>query len=804
MSTPAPVLLLTGPLLGLALACATAAPIPAAPPTDEPVEQRAPETGTRTWLGPTLWGNRLQDWRSDADWIECVTPSSSRGGWLPVRTAHELSRRIDGRRGAFRIEAEVRRLAAEGTPADDAVGGFLLAAGGPEMDPRSAALIHQWAGNGAGYLVGLDAQGSLVVRDHSRAEDPGLVTSAPAVGPLPERFTLTVTGEVLDAERMRLIVWATDPERAAILATAARDVARGDLVGNVAYLSHPGTRAEGRAPARFGFRDLAVTGAGAVVDPAAALGAVVGAQYTLSRGVLKLTAQLMPMGATDPATARLDVWRAGGWTELASAPIVTPGWTATFRVADWDDTKAVPYRVRYALPWRADQDQALTYTWQGSVAADPGDADEVVLAVLNCNHNNSHAIGGGWGLGEASDRTAPNDWVRGMWFPHAEIVASVEARDPDVLFFAGDQIYEGKSPSFADRQNITLDYLYKWTLFLWAYRDLIATRPTVTIPDDHDVYQGNLWGAGGRKTPGRDNEGGYVHPASFVQMVERTQTSHLPDPFDPTPVEQGIGVYYSHLLWGGVSFAILEDRKFKSGCKGILPPEVTPNRPDHVIDPSWDPSVADVAGLELLGARQEEFLEAWGADWDGAAMKAVLSQSPFGCLSTHHAAGLVRYEADMDANGWPQAGRRRALERIRAAKAVHVTGDQHLATVVRHGIDAHGDGPWSFTGPAIANFYPRAWAPHVAGAYQPVPLEECLGDFTDGFGNKVTMVAVANPGTIDRPEVPSDLYDRMAGFGAVVFDKAAGTVTFECWPRGVDPTAADAWQYAGWPVTVTP
>ena len=49
------------------------------------------------------------------------------------------------------------------------------------------------------------------------------------------------------------------------------------------------------------------------------------------------------------------------------------------------------------------------------------------------------------------------------------------------------------------------------------------------IIDDHDVFQGNLWGAGGRKAR-RVNEGGYVMPADWVRMVERTQTSHLPDP----------------------------------------------------------------------------------------------------------------------------------------------------------------------------------------------------------------------------------------------------------------------------------
>ena len=54
-------------------------------------------------------------------------------------------------------------------------------------------------------------------------------------------------------------------------------------------------------------------------------------------------------------------------------------------------------------------------------------------------------------------------------------------------------------------------------------------------------------------------------------MVQRVQTSHLPDPFDPTPVLQGICVYYTDLLWGGVSFAILEDRKWKSAPKEQLP-----------------------------------------------------------------------------------------------------------------------------------------------------------------------------------------------------------------------------------------
>jgi hypothetical protein len=46
-------------------------------------------------------------------------------------------------------------------------------------------------------------------------------------------------------------------------------------------------------------------------------------------------------------------------------------------------------------------------------------------------------------------------------------------------------------------------------------------------------------------------------------MVQHTQTNHLPDAFDPTPVLQNIPVYYTHWNWGPLSFAIVEDRKFK-------------------------------------------------------------------------------------------------------------------------------------------------------------------------------------------------------------------------------------------------
>src|SRR5262249_43450058 len=150
-------------------------------------------------------------------------------------------------------------------------------------------------------------------------------------------------------------------------------------------------------------------------------------------------------------------------------------------------------------------------------------------------------------------------------------------------------------------------------------------------PDDHDVYHGNVWGAGGKKAdgfgqPGQDS-GGYQEPAQWVNMVQRTQTSHLPDPYDPTPVLQEISVYYTEMLYGGVSFAIVEDRKWKSAPKVVIPKAEIVN--GWAQNPQYDAARdGDVAGAQLLGSRQIAFLKHWAQDWSGGAWyKAVVSQT---------------------------------------------------------------------------------------------------------------------------------------------------------------------------------
>ncbi len=297
-------------------------------------------------------------------------------------------------------------------------------------------------------------------------------------------------------------------------------------------------------------------------------------------------------------------------------------------------------------------------------------------------------------------------------------------------------------------------------------------------------------------------------------MVERQQCAHLPDPHDPAPILQGIGVYSTSLVVGGIDFAIIEDRKFKTGPRGRHP--MKGPRPDHILDPDYDPKLIDSPGLELLGKRQEKFLAEWAAKTDGIAMKAVLSQTGF-CGGAHlHGSRNNRLHADLDSNGWPQSGRRRALELIHKARAIHIAGDQHIATLIQHGIDRHRDGPWAFVVPAIVNtYYGRWWWPaDEKPGTSPVPGSPLpwTGDYLDGFDNKITMLAYANPDPKktrapapgNTKNTPGDMNGWADGWGLIRFKKSAGEVTFECWPRFADVTRPGEKQFPGWPVTVKP
>lgn len=742
----------------------------------EPFRSAWPKDLDRIWVGSEYWANRLQDWRIANGRLECVTSGHN-------RSVHLLTHRLGNSNGSFQMSVRLGCLAENPAMLGKGWVGFQIGAKTDTNDYRRNAIY------GRGLNAGITTNGYLFIADTKDVQQQPISL---------EDIELRLKAEP-KGFAYRISLSAHDPKTAKLLGNLTRENLSHSLIGNLALVCSRDRK--DKADVRFWFRDWKVAGTKVYIDNNRTFGPVLFAQYTLSNGILKMTAQMPPIGQKDSQFVRLQIREknSSGWSTISKAPIDKLARTATFRIEKWDASRDTPYRLAYALI-EADG-RPKDYYWYGTIRRDPVDKETIVVAAFTGNND--------------------------LGFPNTDIVKHVRIHNPDVLIFTGDQIYErvaGYGVQRSPLDKACLDYLRKWYLLGWSFGDLMRDRPTVCLPDDHDVYHGNLWGASGRKTKGQgrrgQDSGGYKMPAEWVKMVERTQTAHLPDPYDPTPVEQGIGVYYCAMNYGQVSFAIIEDRKFKSSPTVMLPEGKVVN--GWFQNKEFDPvKQADAPGAKLLGQRQLAFLDDWAADWsNGTWMKVVLSQTIFSNVATLPKEVLSdavvpklrlvapgEYPpddmpvADADSGGWPQTGRNEALRQMRRAFAFHLAGDQHLGSVTQYGVDQWHDAGYAFCVPAIANVWPRRWLPMFPGRNRKPGAPRYTGDFKDGFGNFVTVYAVSNPVVTGRE--PSQLYDRATGYGIVKFNRNKRTITIECWPRYANPNLPQTGgQYPGWPITI--
>lgn len=711
----------------------------------------------RVWLGHQFWANPMEDWRLRDGGAEC----HRRGG---NRSVHLLTRQLSDPAKGFEMSVGIRRI--------DVVG----------------------KDGGAGFRVGISSELNEV-RSNCFAGggvDAGVTPDGLKLGnqtaPLPDGFDS-------DSFRLRLVGRPAGDRvemKLSLLSDKGESVAQvsgrfptGRLTGNVAIVNNYDRRIGRDRGGRYRFRDWVATGDGFTVTPENAFGPILWTMHSLSDSrsdegyVLKLTALTGPLGEEDDRTLTMQIRRDKGWESIGKAELDRDAWTATFRFPNWDPAVTVPFRVVYRQVWRDGEDQ--DFTWEGTIRAEPNDRP-LRLGALTCQ----------------------NDYA----FPYQPVVDNVAKLDPDMLYFSGDQLYENHGGFGVIRDEADpaiLNYLRKFYMFGWSFRDVMRDRPTLCIPDDHDVFQGNIWGEGGKPMTGTDTSsvGGYRQPAKMVNVVHRTCVSHHPEPAEPMPVKQDISVYYGDLVYANVGFVILSDRQFKSGPEHV---DTGGGRRDHVSDPDFDTSALDDPDLILLGERQEQYLRRWVDDWRGHSIKVVLSQTVFAGVATHHGNYDGYLKADLDSGGWPQTARNRAIEILKPAKPLHINGDQHLSSLVQYGVDQQRDAFWSYCTPAIAVGYPRWWRPDELGVPYENRPEHGLpdtGEYLDGFGNKIYVYAVGNPevGTADHRYERA--HQKGSGLGLVTIDPVAKTYRIDAFRFRVDATDGDpASQYPGWPVLI--
>lgn len=727
----------------------------------------------RVWLGPEYWANPLQDWQIKNGRTECVNAALG-------RNVHLLTRQLAAQPGTLQMSVRIGRVDGNLNQGKGSAG-FSIGVQGPLKEYRNSLLY------GKGIDAGLTAEGGLFIGEVRSAiagtvklegKEVELRLKAEPVG-----SGYRVTLSVLDAAGKQLGETTRDDIKA--------EQMQGNLVLAANYggaQGGGGAGAKGKAKAKTGeannagtglfwFADWKVSGTKVVAHEEQAFGPILFTQYTLSRGMLKLTAQMPPIGEKESQTARLEVRKGNTWTKLAEEKMHPEARTVIFRGDKWDAKVAQEYRVAYAQKFQGGKTQEAY--WTGTIRADPVDQPQLSVLDVSCN---IHAA-----------------------FPNHGYVANAAKLNPDFIAFTGDQFYEstgGFGVQRAPLDKAMIDYLRKWYIHGWTWRELTKDRPSVSLPDDHDVYQGNLWGEAGEGKKTTQEAGGYDMPAAWVNVVHRTQTSHHPQPYDATPCKRGTTNYYGPLTYGGISFAILADRQYKSGPEGKVPKTDTP-RGDHVKDLNFDPKTADVPGLQLLGEKQMQFLREWVTDWNWAEMKAVISQTVFTAMATTHGAPDGMLRADYDTNAWPQTPRNEALKIIRKAFAFHIAGDQHLPALIHYGVETHRDAGVGFAGPAVNVGYPRWWKPETTQRVRQGGSKELTGDFTDHFGNPMTVLAFKNGAeNAQDPDVLKFMDNKSSGMGMVRFDKVKRQVIVECWPYLADPTKPGT-QFPGWPVTLS-
>ncbi len=724
---------------------------------------------TRTWIGPEYWTNPLQDWQLNNGRLECLTRRKNRNIRL-------LPYEVIEKKGAFVTSVELGSILPIKSPYPSAWVGFTIGLKGEFNDYRDTAL------KGKGMNAGITISGDLFIGDTKMGLKKVNIPN------YQDGIRLELKVQPSTNAYYQVILSAYDLTGQLLGQIESKTIANQDLCGMLSLTCDFPKRknielGNVRRDPSFWFNNWALSGHKIKLRPGQRFGPIVNTLYTLDEGILKMTAQVVPVNKPEKQLVDLQIRTENdAWESIQKSKLHALARTAHFRFDEWDDTKDVFYRLAYNF---LNGDSIQTEYLYGIIKRDPIAKSSIKLVGLSCSEDYA--------------------------FPHTDISTHVKAHKPDLLFFAGDQFYEPDGGYHnadwdAPLEISTLDYLRKWYLFGWAYRKLTANLPTVIIMDDHDVFQGNLWGAGGRKATGKskyekEQSGGYLMPPQWVNMAQRTQTSHLPDPYDPKPIKQGINVYYTDMNYGGISFAILEDRKFKSGPFSL-------SNTDRASGGNTDKE-----GLTLLGDRQLSFLEDWTQDWENDTwMKVVLSQTIFNNLITapvneskpkplaKEIYPTHQIARDFDTNGWPQTPRNEALKLIRKGFAFHIAGDQHLGLSIQYGVDQWKDASYALAIPSTSNHYIRTWFPPQIGANALRNAPRYTGDYLDGFGNKVSVLAAYNP-FITNLE-PSKLYDKATGYAVCTFDKINRNIKMEVWPRQSDPNNRSNKACDGWPIII--
>lgn len=735
----------------------------------------------RHWPGPDFFASNFEDWEIKGGSLQCLTPAVNRYVFF-------LTQEIEGQTGQFQAGFKAKVNLAPSRPRLKNYLGLRLGIKGRNGDYKQAAVA------GQGIDLGLTTDGLLFIGDLesvSSIETQEIIRETLKTGVLfkinlditPGGYRLKLSLSGAQSGKLLDELEDTGPEIEKVQGGLAL----------VASLPEAKTGSGGLSVGEF--QQVELQGELLKTHPERQLGPVAFTLYSLSGRQLKLRAQLIPGSFPDKGRLALDIKDGGQWLRVASEKIEASNSGVLFSIKDWQPEQEVDFRLRLL-----DENQKETGLppFFGRIVSRPAPAGDLKLAALT-------------GGSEAD-------------YPYSGVVAGLKKLDPEILFFGGNQVFGRPAAWWQEPvpvERLKQEYLRQWILFGWAFSELLKDRPAIIIPDARDYFQLKLWGDGGKIAAaekarnlieGQDS-GGFLLPADFISLVLETQTSHLPDSPGKELAGTGLKPYYCQVNYGGLSLAVLDDRMFKTPPASVLPgAQIRNGWPEN---PAFKAAKeARAKGASLHGQEQLDFLRRWAEDWSGQVeFKAALSQSLWACLETIPA-GMSGDEAlfksplppageypssdqpaaDFNSGGWPDEARDEAVRILRKALAVHLAGSGGPPASLKYGLSKYEEAGYAFLPKTLLSSWPVRWYPPKSKASSQ-SRSAATGNFTDAFGNRFTVKAVANP--------VASLADRSSsntsGFGLVRF-RQDGTIVFENWPAENPGQAKDAGPLPGWPV----
>ncbi len=744
----------------------------------------------QSWLGYNFWCNSFSDWKVENHKAIAYPFFKKR------RTAHITSHKIAKDNGSLTISAKIKLF---GKVKDDssAVFGFLIGAGDSSLENRTNNFVFNTLSPGECHLLGIKSSGDIILKDYKEDTILHLFKFDEKV----KKILLNqLYKEGLNFEFKYL------PEKKCI-----HFLIRGNNLVSQETFTFPKTLScpkgnialfyDSKTPftANASFDDIKISGSAiSKIKTNSIVSPILSSFYTNTIDSLFITVQLMPFNPNGGVKLKIT----GKESITYEGVFDSTNYQLRFRVELPSKFKKIQYKLYYTGP----QSQYKNIR-KGVILSKPINSNPKLMA-LNCNGFTFFHSGG-------------IDY-KNLFYPYRKIEEGYKEHQPDVLAFLGDQIYESRPEMAIYKEPFcNLDYLYKWSIWCYSFRALTLNQPTIIMTDDHDVFQGNIWGNGGvaAQTSTTDSipsyygkwnydtwqqdNGGYFMSQNFVNMVTRSQTSHLPYPENPK-LENGMINYYTSYQYGNLNFAILEDKKFKS----------PPSQNDFKIyngfslNPTTTASEYHKNEFKLLGESQLKFLSNWSkAEKAKKESRVILTQSAYASLTTvqidytalndrpaKRDSTRQKVSPDMDTNGWPKIGRDRALEALNDSNVLFISGDQHMGAVIDV-FDSNNTSYTFFSVPAIANTWPRMWWPKRESTNPNYPL----GNYLDAFGNKMNIQAIANPNPL--APYPNSINCKSPGFGIIQFDEKGKTAKLNAFPLYFN-SYPETTQFEGWPVQI--